>query len=127
MTTTKKITSEEDYPDLSKHNNLLGKVLTKDMYNKYHGKVTTNGVTLNQNIQTGVDNRGHPFITTVGVTAGDEESYETFKDLFDGVIEKRHNFPVTKDHKTDLDASKLLKEDLDPTGEYIVSTRVRTD
>eukprot|EP00921_Rhytidocystis_pertsovi_P026826 GHVQ01043226.1.p1 GENE.GHVQ01043226.1~~GHVQ01043226.1.p1 ORF type:complete len:379 (+),score=64.42 GHVQ01043226.1:143-1279(+) len=126
MAATKKITAKEDYPDLSKHNNLLGKVLTQEMYEKYHGKATANGVTLDLNIQTGVDNPGHPFITTVGVTAGDEESYETFKDLFDGVIEKRHSFPPTKDHKTDLDVSKLLKEDLDPTGDYIVSTRVRT-
>ena len=38
--------------------------------------MTPNGCTLDQCIQTGVDNPGHPFITTVGCVAGDEESYE---------------------------------------------------
>lgn len=41
-------------------------------------------------IQTGVDNPGHPFIMTVGCVAGDEECYDTFADLFDPVIEARH-------------------------------------
>lgn len=34
---------------------------------------------------------GHPFIYTVGCVAGDEEAYEVFSDLYDPVIEKRHN------------------------------------
>ena len=45
-------------------------------------KATPNGFTLDQCIQTGVDNPGHPYITIVGMVACDEESYETFKDLF---------------------------------------------
>ena len=59
-------------------------------------------------IQTGVDNPGHPFISTVGVVAGDEESYEVFKDLMDPIIQDRHNgFGPNDCHKTDLDASKI--------------------
>ena len=46
------------------------------MYGQLRDKVTVNGVTLDQCIQTGVDNPGHPFIKTVGVVAGDEESYD---------------------------------------------------
>ena len=46
------------------------------MYARLRDKVTPNGVTFDQIIQTGVDNPGHPFIMTVGCTAGDEESYE---------------------------------------------------
>ena len=46
------------------------------MYARLRDKVTPNGWTLDQCIQTGVDNPGHPFITTVGIVAGDEESYE---------------------------------------------------
>ena len=46
------------------------------MYAKLRDRVTPNGWTLDQCIQTGVDNPGHPFIMTVGVVAGDEESYE---------------------------------------------------
>lgn len=45
----------------------------------------------------GVDNPGHPFIMTVGCVAGDEESYETFAELLDKVIDSRHNgYPKVK-------------------------------
>lgn len=46
------------------------------MYARLRDKETVNGCTLDQCIQTGVDNPGHPFIMTVGLVAGDEESYE---------------------------------------------------
>ena len=45
---------------------------------------------------------------TVGCVAGDEESYEVFADLFDPVIEDRHNgYKKTDKHKTDLDPTHL--------------------
>ena len=45
---------------------------------------------------------------TVGCVAGDEESYDVFADLFDPVIEDRHNgYKKTDKHKTDLDPSHL--------------------
>lgn len=50
--------------------------LTPAIYAKLSDKATPNGYTLDQAIQTGVDNPGHPFIKTVGMVAGDEESYE---------------------------------------------------
>lgn len=51
---------------------------------------------------------GHPFIMTVGCVAGDEESYEVFKELFDPVIEDRHGgYKPTDEHKTDLNADNL--------------------
>lgn len=51
---------------------------------------------------------GHPFIMTVGCVAGDEESYEVFSELFDPVIEARHNgYKKTDKHKTDLNAANL--------------------
>ena len=46
------------------------------MYTRYHGQATPNGVTFDNVIQTGVDNPGHPHIYTVGCVAGDEESYD---------------------------------------------------
>ena len=46
------------------------------VYHKLRDRKTPRGWTLDQCIQTGVDNPGHPFITTVGMVAGDEESYE---------------------------------------------------
>lgn len=50
--------------------------LTPGVYAKLCDRATPNGYTLDQAIQTGVDNPGHPFIKTVGMVAGDEESYE---------------------------------------------------
>lgn len=51
---------------------------------------------------------GHPFIMTVGCVAGDEETYEVFKDLLDPVIEDRHGgYKPTDKHKTDLNSDNL--------------------
>ena len=115
-----------DYPDLSKHNNHMAKCLTSEIFTKLAPLKTPNGFTLNQAIQTGVDNPGHPFIMTVGMVAGDEESYDTFADLFDPVIDARHGGYKKEDkHKTDLDPSHLNGgDDLDP--KYVLSSRVRT-
>ena len=50
----------------------MSKCLTEDIYKKLFDLKTSNGVTLENIIQTGVDNPGHPFIYTVGCVAGDE-------------------------------------------------------
>lgn len=45
---------------------------------------------------------------TVGCVAGDEESYSTFAELFDPVIEARHGGYLPSDvHKTDLDPKRI--------------------
>ena len=114
-----------DYPDLRNHNNLMAKHLTPRLYSKLRDKVTASGFTLDAAIQTGVDNPGHPFILTVGAVAGDEESYETFAELFDPIIEERHNgFKKTDVHKTNLDSSKIRGGKFDER--YVLSSRVRT-
>ncbi|XP_024918290.1 creatine kinase, mitochondrial 2a (sarcomeric) isoform X1 [Cynoglossus semilaevis] len=115
-----------DYPDLRKHNNCMASALTPAVYGRLRDKVTPNNWTLDQCIQTGVDNPGHPFIKTVGCVAGDEESYEVFADLFDPVIIDRHNGydPRTMKHPTDLDASKITNGVFDDN--YVLSSRVRT-
>lgn len=51
---------EEEYPDLTKHNNHMAKVLTPDLYKKLRDKETPSGFTLDDVIQTGVDNPGGP-------------------------------------------------------------------
>uniref|UniRef100_A0A672ZSQ3 creatine kinase n=1 Tax=Sphaeramia orbicularis TaxID=375764 RepID=A0A672ZSQ3_9TELE len=118
--------AEQEYPDLSKHNNHMAKVLTPEMYANLRDKETPSGFTLDDVIQTGVDNPGHPFIMTVGCVAGDEETYEVFKDLLDPVIEDRHGgYKPTDKHKTDLNSDNLQGgDDLDPN--YVLSSRVRT-
>ncbi|TMS12022.1 Creatine kinase B-type [Larimichthys crocea] len=118
--------SEQEYPDLSQHNNHMAKVLTPEMYANLRDKETPSGFTLDDVIQTGVDNPGHPFIMTVGCVAGDEETYEVFKDLLDPVIEDRHGgYKPSDKHKTDLNSENLQGgDDLDPN--YVLSSRVRT-
>lgn len=49
---------DDEFPDLTKHNNHMAKVLTKEMYGKLRDKQTSTGFTLDDAIQTGVDNPG---------------------------------------------------------------------
>uniref|UniRef100_A0A8C2YYS3 Creatine kinase, muscle a n=1 Tax=Cyclopterus lumpus TaxID=8103 RepID=A0A8C2YYS3_CYCLU len=99
---------EDEFPDLSKHNNHMAKILTKELYGKIRDRQTPSGYTLDDVIQTGVDNPGHPFIMTVGCVAGDEESYEVFKELLDPVISDRHGgYKPSDKHKTDLNFENL--------------------
>ncbi|XP_053301200.1 creatine kinase B-type isoform X3 [Pleuronectes platessa] len=135
--------AEQEYPDLSQHNNYMAKVLTPELYASLRDKETPSGFTLDDVIQTGIDNPGHPFIMTVGCVAGDEETYEVFQDLMDPVIEERHGGYKPSDiHKTDLNFENLQVnrpgphpdtrststdqggDDLDPN--YVLSSRVRT-
>ncbi|XP_016356549.1 creatine kinase S-type, mitochondrial [Sinocyclocheilus anshuiensis] len=115
-----------DYPDLRKHNNCLASALTPAIYGQLRDKLTPNNWSLDQCIQTGVDNPGHPFIKTVGMVAGDEESYEVFAEIFNPVIKDRHNGydPTTMKHPTDLDSSKITSRMFDEN--YVLSSRVRT-
>jgi len=121
----KKFPAKADYPDFSKHNNWMSKSLTLEMYEQLRDKATPSGYTLDNAIQTGVDNPGHPFIMTVGATFGDEESYETFKPMWDAIIEKRHNgYKATDMHKTDLNPADLEGGVFDEN--FVRSSRVRT-
>jgi creatine kinase len=61
------------------------------------------------------------------MVAGDEESYEVFKELFDPVISARHNgYGATAKHPTNLNISELSTTKIDPDGKYVLTTRCRT-
>merc|ERR1719199_2484608 len=116
-------------PDLSKHSNFMAEFLVANpgVYDALKDKTTPGGVTLVQCIKTGVDNPGHPHIKTVGMTAGDEDSYETFKELFDPVISARHGgYAPDAKQPTNMDLTQLSDTDIDPAGKYVLTTRVRT-
>merc|ERR1719387_3229317 len=116
-------------PDLSKHSNFMAEFLVKNpgVYDKLKDKKTKNGATLADCIKTGVDNPGHPHIKTVGLVAGDEESYEVFRELFDPVTVARQGYDHTKKAQpTNMDIDQLSKTDIDPEGKYVLTTRVRT-
>ncbi|XP_077865507.1 creatine kinase, flagellar-like isoform X1 [Saccoglossus kowalevskii] len=115
-----------NFPDLSKHNNFMSKCLTEEMYNSLKDKKTSSGFTLDDCIQTGVDNPGHPFIMTVGCVAGDEESYDVFADFFDPIIDARHGgYGKDAKHKTDLNPDNLKGDGVFDEA-FVLSTRVRT-
>lgn len=110
----------DNYPVLTpKHRSLMAKHLTPEIYDKLKDRVTSTGYTLDQAIQTGIDT---PHLG-VGVVAGDEESYETFKELLDLVIEGWHGYKPTDTHKTDIDPKKLKNGKI--PDKYIISTRIR--
>jgi creatine kinase len=116
-------------PDFSKYTNHMGEQLRKNpaLWDMLKNRKTKNGVTLAMCIKTGVDNPSHPYIKTVGMTACDEESYETFKELFDPVIAARHNgYAAGAIQPTNMDLTKLSNTDVDPYNKYVLTARVRT-
>merc|ERR1711887_273954 len=116
-------------PDLSKHSSFFADVMKANpgLYDKLKSKHTKLGVTFGHCIKTGVDNKGHPMIKTVGAAAGDEESYTLFNKFFDPVISDRHDgYPADAHHPTDLDVRKLSTTQIDPTGKYVLTSRCRT-
>merc|ERR1712224_303662 len=119
----------DQMPDLSKHCNFMSEFLVKNpgVYDELKGKVTKSGGTLAECMKTGVDNPGHPHIKTVGLVAGDEESYEVFKAIFDPIISDRHNgYAPDAKQPTNMDLTKLSDTDIDPDMKYVLTTRVRT-
>ncbi|CAJ0935337.1 unnamed protein product, partial [Mesorhabditis belari] len=103
---------------------LLKKHLTRDVVDSLKDRKTKLGANLLDVIQSGVANLD----SGVGVYAPDAESYTTFKELFDPIIEEYHNGfkPDQVQPATDLGESKVGElPDLDPEGKYINSTRIR--
>merc|ERR1712193_219577 len=116
-------------PDLSNHSSFFAEVMRENpgLYDKLKTKNTKLGVTFGHGIKTGVDNPGHPMIKTVGAVAGDEESYELFREFFDPVISARHGgYAADAKHPTDMNPANLSKTPIDPTGKYVLTTRCRT-
>merc|ERR1719468_466595 len=116
-------------PDLSNHTSFFADTMRAqpDLFEKLKSKTTKLGVNIGHCIKTGVDNKGHPMIKTVGAVAGDEESYELFKEFFDPVISARHNgYAADAKHPTDMNPANLSTTPIDPTGKYVLTTRCRT-
>jgi creatine kinase len=110
----------DNYPVFTpKHRSLMAKNLTPEIYAKLKDRSTSSGYTIDQAIQTGVDT---PHLG-VGVVAGDEESYETFKELLDLVIEGWHGYKPSDTHSFDIDYTKI-KNGKFPDN-YVISTRIR--
>lgn len=111
-----------NYPNFPEDcKSLLCKHLTPEVFETLKDKVTSNGFTLEQAINSGVQN----IDSGIGVYAGDKESYTTFAQLFDPIIEEYHGFTTEDSHKSNLNPDDLDAPNPDPEGKYIVSTRIR--
>lgn len=118
----------EVMPDLSKHHSIMAEVLkaSPGLFARLRDERTPLDVGLAKCIKTGIDNRGHPLITTLGLVAGDADCYERFQELFDAVIRLRHGDAcLSQEHVTDLNQSRLSERRADPSGRYVLSTQVR--
>jgi len=115
----------EIYPNFTdKHRSYMAKNLTKKIFNDLKDRKTENGVTLYDCIRAGTLS---PHLTT-GITAGDEECYETFKEIFHPIIMDWHKYDAAKQEQvSDLNPDKIKLSDkvLAILDKYVVSTRIR--
>lgn len=101
---------------------LLKKYLTKEVFDALKNKKTSFGSTLLDCVQSGFENPD----SGVGIYAPDAESYSVFSDLFDPIIEDYHKgFKKTDKHPASNFGDVNSFANVDPTGEFVVSTRVR--
>jgi protein-arginine kinase len=100
---------------------LLSRYLTPEVWDKLKDKETRYGVRLVDVIASGL---AHPE-SSVGVYAGDAESYTLFAPLLDPIIAEYHGFGPDEQHKSDLDPAHLRAQNPDPEGKYVLSTRIR--
>jgi len=109
-----------NYPTFPKDcNSLLSKYLTQEVFETLKTRTTPNYFTLEKAIRSGVENLD----SGIGAYAGDKESYSTFAELFDPIIEEYHGFSKESQHQSSFEG--LEPVELDSKGEYILSTRIR--
>ncbi|XP_076030822.1 arginine kinase-like [Oratosquilla oratoria] len=115
---------DEAYNTLLNSNSrsLVKKYLTRDVYDKIKERVTPNGASLLDVINSGVENVD----SNIGIYAPDAESYSIFRELFDPIIDEYHGgFGPSSCHpRLDFGHANSLG-DLNSKGDFVVSTRVR--
>ena len=121
------------YPNFSRHgsNATLQKYLTPHVYDQLKNQKTASGVTLEDMIvaATSLPLGAKPPRGVAGVYAGDAECYSTFALLLDPIIQEHHRSRTRRRglrrHRTNLDTQFLASRQIDPEGQYILSTRLR--
>ena len=117
--------AKDNFPDFWKQDSMVKSHMPLKLYKKLYHRTTPLGVTIDQCIQIGCE-QAKPEEKIIGLVAGDEYCFETFKELFDPVIDEYHEGfgPNEKQPPCDLDADKLVNGVLDE--KYVKSCRVRT-
>ena len=98
------------------------KHLSKDLWNKYADVKDKFGFSFKQALFSGCKNTD----SGIGVYAGSADSYYTFEDFFDRIIEDYHKHKKTDKHASDMDATKLVAPPFsEEDAKMIRSTRIR--
>ena len=101
---------------------LLCKYLTKDIFTKYRGQKDKCGVPFEQMILSGAQNVD----SGIGIYAGSHDSYTTFSDIFDKVIEDYHKHAKDAKHVSNMDFKQLQCPPFSAEdAAMIMSTRIR--
>ena len=82
---------------------LVSKHLTKEIWEKYHDKSDACGVSFKTCVFSGCQNVD----SGIGCYAGSEDSYTTFSDFFDRIVQEYHTHGPTDKHVSNMDASSL--------------------
>ncbi|XP_067901183.1 creatine kinase M-type-like [Heterodontus francisci] len=122
----KKLSAEEEFPNLSKNQTYMANILTIQMYKRLRDRATQSGFTLDDVIQPGVDNSEHSCTRTVGCVAGDAESYSVFMEFFDPLIELyHHGYQQSGMHRSNMNPENL-KGGADLDEQYVLTCQVST-
>lgn len=106
------------------HKSIMSKILTEELFAKLASKKSNQSYTLSNAIMTGVVTPN----LIVGATAGDEHSWEVFKDLYYPIVKELHDFdPYTEKHASDIDHQKIVFSATQQQlfDNYVLSTRIR--
>jgi len=104
------------YPNFPKEcSSLLCKYLLPEVFETLKEKKTGYGFILEQAIRSGAENVD----SSIGVYAGDEESYDLFAPLFDPIIQEYHGFSKEDSHQSNLDPDELNAPNQDREGQAV--------
>lgn len=95
--------------------------LTKDLYDKLIHLKTEYGFTLPDALRSGIQNPD----STIGIYAGDAESYDLFSPIFGPVINRYHDIQDALPCPMRSDFTGINLPNPDPEHKYIISTRIR--
>eukprot|EP01041_Mallomonas_annulata_P005882 gene5882-11879_t len=122
VTTTYDLKSDADVPFITPHHkSLMATALTPAMYDRLRRFFTPNGYTISDAIRLGMDSASDP----IGMTAGDEESWALFQELFDPICEQWHGCQPKQGIMADVEAGTVTvtgADKIDPT--YVISTKI---
>ncbi len=97
----------------------MKKYLSKDIFQVLESESTESGFTLEKAIRSGILNPD----SSIGIYAGDAQSYKTFATIFEPIIHEYHGISKGEKHISTLEDVQLI--DPDPERKYILSTRIR--